>query len=433
MKDVLWIAFTFPPYGGGDGMCNRKYLEHILTYNPLEGVDVLTIKPCNSFPQYDASLLDGLEQLGVSIHRVSPGPFHRLRYTCNFIRTTGSRLRAAVRKIVVFLSNTLWVLPALAWLVKKRILGGRAHYKGIYTWVDPLPSLIVGGAAKLLFRAKWVVEYGDPWGLKPATLNRSGFMRTVGRAIEGNILRITDTVITKTDAASKQYPKLYPNVPPDRFITLYGGVDLDAYEAATAMPLEEAFVICHTGLVYADSVDPEPFFSAIRKVLDDGAAVQVVLTGDKNPTVESLVAKYQLGAQVRITGHIPFPEVISYQKSSTLLLAFSFLTPYKIPSKISQYITAGRPVLLIRELEKDTAAHFVESSRRGVAVTNDSDSIKEAISRAYALWKEGSLDKDFDLRLMESLTFDYIACEIARSLGLSSWLGKSDGMTHCQP
>ncbi len=208
LERILWIAFIFPPYGGTEGLRMGKYLQHILA-DDKTAADVLTIVPCNKFPQYDPSLMDGLNTRNLNINRVNPGFFHRLRYRWGFTDGGKGGFSATLAKLLVFLSNTLWVAPAILRLIQIRLSHGKDYYNGIYTFVDPFASLVVGAFAKLLFNGKWVVEYGDPWRIKPATLKRTALVRIVGAAIERRFLKLTNKIITRNRRCLPEVPRNY--------------------------------------------------------------------------------------------------------------------------------------------------------------------------------------------------------------------------------
>ena len=121
-------------------------------------------------------------------------------------------------------------------------------------------------------------------------------------------------------------------------MVLYGGVEWDTYDSVDPAPNSEVFLICHTGILYEDSVDPEPFFRSARDAVDEGIPIEMVFLGERSPALEDLVARYGLGNRVKMPGHRPYSEAVEYQKAAVLLLVFSCLTPYKIPSKIAQYV-----------------------------------------------------------------------------------------------
>ncbi len=417
-ENVLWIAFIFPPYGGTQGVWMRKYLECLLAV-PNTRADVLTIEPSSHFPQYDPSLTNGLDAYNLHVKRVNPGLFHRLKYVWNTEQCPQQGIRAIAAKAVSVLSSTLWVIPAALWLLKTRLRYGGRRYKGIYTFIDPFSSLIVGAFAKLLFSGSWVVEYGDPWRVKPATLKKNIIVRFTGETIERLLLRQADKVIAKTESVAQIYSSLYPGISADKFMVLYGGIEWAVYDSIKARIKSERFLICHTGILYEDSVDPEPFFRAIRGLADEGVEIDVLFLGEKSGIIEDLIKSYRLGDRIQELGHKPYLEAAAYQKSADLLLAFSCLTPYKILSKLAPYVAARKPVLVIKELKVDPSGEFVEGNRRGLAVENSPETIKEAILDVYGLWREQITESKFDLGHMESISFDYLASRISDCLGIS--------------
>jgi glycosyltransferase involved in cell wall biosynthesis len=249
-------------------------------------------------------------------------------------------------------------------------------------------------------------------------LKRNAIVRFAGETIERLLLRHADKVIAKTESVAQVYSSLYPGISPDKFLVLYGGIEWAVYDSIEACVRTDRFTICHTGILYEDSVDPEPFFRAVRELTDEGLQIEVLFLGEKAGAIEGLIQSYHLQDQMRTLGHKPYLEAAAYQKAADLLLAFSCLTPYKILSKLAQYVAARKPLLVITELDVDPSGAFVEDNRRGLSVENSPEVIKDAILLIHGLWQEGSLGSRFDLVLRESVSFDYLVSRISDCLGV---------------
>ena len=79
-----------------------------------------------------------------------------------------------------------------------------------------------------------------------------------------------------------------------------------------------------------------------------------------------------------------------------------------------------KPVLVIKEIEQDPSAEFVEIHHKGIAAANNPQSIKQALTRIYGAFVKGKLAEEFDLVPMESISFSYIASKISSNLGICS-------------
>jgi glycosyltransferase involved in cell wall biosynthesis len=397
---VLWIAYVFPPAGGTQGLRMQRYLQEITRADPSLTIDVLTIRQSAANPQYDEMLgLGAIE--GVRVHQVRPGWLHEMRYRWRLDQRSlpGGRARANAAVLsLIHLSNLGWIPWAATWIAVRGTVV-RRRYDAVYVFVDPFASLLLAMIAAVLNPgARLVMEYGDP--RIPVRRGRRSLLRAAA-VLEERTLRRSAAAIFRTQAAIRAYQARYPSVSPERFAVLYGGVDWEPYDApapAPASPGAAEFTIAYTGTLYVDSVDPEPFFRAVARVAACGVEpVRVRMVGAESPVAVSLVRDLGLGEVVSFTGHVPASQVISMQRSATLLLAFGFQVPYKISSKIAQYFAARVPILFIGEAYDDPGAELVRRYRRGVNAPNEAGAIASAILDVHGSWQRGDLGRRFDL------------------------------------
>lgn len=416
MAKFLMIAFVFPPVGGTQGVWMKGYIKEILRqrHGAIE-IDVLTIDPSRDIPQYDPGLMHGLERPEVRIIRVNPGYFHRLRYrrrSCG--RADGGRV-GCVAGAVNFLSNVAWAVPAVFHILKSRLRAVR--YDGIYVFADPIVSLAVGVIARAFHGGRMVIEYGDPWRIKPSTLKKTAAVRFAGGILESFALGRCDLIIFKTGEIITEYAKFYPHIPRERYDVLYGAVNYDEHDRLPAPPARrDRFVICHTGLIYPDSASPEPFLDGVRLLREQGVDVEVVMLGDIQPALRRLVCDRGIESSFTFAGHRPYNETLACQKASTVLMAFGFSTPFKIPSKIAQYAASRRPILLVAGSENDPSAGFVRLHGCGIAVRNTAEAICAAVANMHAMWKEGRLYGAFSTKDIPEITYSFIVSRILTGL-----------------
>jgi glycosyltransferase involved in cell wall biosynthesis len=391
VRRILWIAYVFPPVGGTEGLRMVRYLEEIVRADPQIAVDVLTVQPDTAVPQYDPALVRALPA-SVRVVRVQPGALHRLRYRFGLDGLALSRppWRRALARAVISLSNLAWIPRATCLLWKKRVCA----YVGVYIFVDPFASLLLALVARRVFRdARIVMEYGDPRlpcrsGPRP--------LLTAARYVERRAL-LCGKAIFRTHEAVQLYQSHYPAIPSSNLSVLYGGVDWEAYDAVAAGARTKEFQIVYTGTIYADSVDPSPFMEAIAEVALSGRSITVLIAGAPDPGMVRLTRVLGLENVVTFRGHVPAADLPAIQRSATLLLAFGFRNPYKLSSKLAQYVAARVPILYLAGSPSEPGAKLVAEARRGIVVPNRVTQIAEGIEAARQLWEKGEMAVRFDL------------------------------------
>lgn len=410
---ILWIAYVFPPAGGTQGVRMKRYLEEIIRAQPGAQIDVLTICQSRANPQYDTELERDLPHRA-HIYRVRPGMLHNARYGWALDRrnqVSRSRLSRSILTVSIKLSNIGWIPRAAWWLVRR----SRSTYDAIYVFVDPFGSLVLGLLAhRLNPRARLVLEYGDP---RTPTRKVSPILSGAAARVEAMALSRSSGIIFRTPAAVRAYRDRYRGLELDRFCVLYGGVDWEAYDEI-AVDAAEQFTICYTGTIYADSVDPAPFFQAVARVVArHEGSLRVLMMGAESPQVIRLVRQLGLQETVSLEGHVPIGQIAVRQRTAHLLLAFGVNCEYKISSKLAQYVAARVPVLYVSEAPDDQGAELIRRSRRGLCVANDVDAIEAALLDAWSAWQGGRLAGRFDLSRTGEYSWEQVAGGVMALLG----------------
>jgi glycosyltransferase involved in cell wall biosynthesis len=414
MRRILWIAYVFPPAGGMQGLRMQRYLQEIALAHPDTTIDVLTIQQSQANPQFDPTLAGHLPA-AVRVICVNPGILHLLRYRWHLDSRSTARhatAGAAIWLTLIRLSNLSWIPRAATWIIRS----ARRRYDAIYVFVDPFASVGLGLlAAGLNPAARLVLEFGDP--RIPVRLGYQP-LRRISARLERKALCRSAAAIFRTQAAISAYRTYYSGVPADRFTVLYGGVDWEPYDAAPDVPARPTvFSIAYTGTIYADSVDPAPFFMALARIVRSGAVIDVRIAGAPSRVITELVRDLDLDHVVRQVGHVDAKGVVAIQRTATLLLAFGCSSRYKISSKLAQYIAARTPILYVAESEAEPGAELVRQSRRGEVVRNEADAIEAAILDFRQAWECGELRDRFELSRSTEFSWQQLGGEVGSLLG----------------
>jgi glycosyltransferase involved in cell wall biosynthesis len=393
----------------------KRFVEELAANDSGLRIDVLTIRESPHLPQYDQGLSVDTPANKVRISRMWAGPIRGIQFRLGldqqFARSKSRPLRG-IGWLLVLVSNSWWLAQSVLWLLHQRWTR-RIRYDAVYVFVDPFTTLLLVIAAKWLNPdAKLVLEYGDP---RPSQFTSKSAAVAAARLLQGKALKNAHAIVVTTRAVQEMYIRDY-KIPADRFEVLYGGVDLGSYEAIPRASRTEVFTICHTGLIYQDSADPAPFFGALSDLHREGARLRVLMVGEVNDDVNRLVHSMSLDAIVTSTGHLPFKDALVYQRQASLLLAFGVRVPYKIPSKIAQYIAADVPIMLISELEDDPSADLILRLHRGRVVPNSRQEICDALWQAHQSWQLGTDPSDFNSSPTDEFSFDRLAARLHRLL-----------------
>jgi len=376
-RRILLCLYFFPPLGGPRSL---RWLNLVKALSERGWtIDVLTVRPSLHDSFYDAGLLRELPP-GIRVYRSFPGFYYSLLH---------SRKRPALG----FPKTTLEWLPF--GIRKGAQLSRSRKYDILISSALPFVGHLIGYFLKRRMRIPWVVDYGDPLSFNPTT---SSLKRLVGRWFERRILRRADGLIAAAEGMRGDFLAHFPFLKGISTRAIPSGIpgEIDHVQAAD---FGDRFVITYAGSFYKVTREPYPFFRALQALIRDKevrSRLSVLIAGSVEPAYLEAVRKLQIQDSVQFLGRIPFQEVMSILKGSTVILYIGSLWSHRhFQYKIFEYAASGRPIIAIRQADTDLGAAFIEEKNLGWVVSNDPENIARAIAELFDLWKQGSLDRSF--------------------------------------
>lgn len=244
----------------------------------------------------------------------------------------------------------------------------------------------------------WVVDFRDP--MVSAGYPENRLQRYVWNKLEGKVVRQAAACIFTSQRAALTYAQRYPEIA-QKCRVIENGFDEDVFEAAKPKRLgiaDDCLLMLHSGLIYPKDRNPSHFFAAVQLLMASGQLDRnKILIRFRAPQhgdeVRAFAAQYGLEDIVDIKPIISYQEAISEMMAADALIVFQGSNfNAQIPAKIYEYIRAQRPVLAFLDPTGDTAAQlnqFKESVFQ--ANINSTDSIRSAL----LAWLDG----------LQSLTF----------------------------
>jgi len=408
LQRVALVAYEFPPVQSGQAI-RWYYLANGLA---AAGVEVDVVAP--DFPGLPPS--EGPFHPRVRIERTFAGPFVGLSNRLA-ARVRGSRGRVAVpgpgargkdgargeglagkayragRKI---LNNVLYPdvrsewYPFAARRLYRVLRAGKhdcivaSHEPG----VDAFLALRAGRRHGLPV----VLDLGDPFvtPLAPA------WRRRLDALVERRLCSACAAVVVTCEAMRAHLAAA--GLPPDRIHVVPQG----APQAGPGISLEQAvgeenatlvrsrFTLVFTGTFYRGFRSPEALVRAVARM--PGDEVLLAVAGQNDPW-HGLLAS--LGRRVLDLGGLPHRSCLALQRAAAVLVNVGNSQPEQVPGKLYEYLGAGRPILHLGS--DDAGARLLSALRRGLASANEPDPAAEALAGLLTQWREGSLDRGFDL------------------------------------
>lgn len=283
-----------------------------------------------------------------------------------------------------------WLLLGLA-MAKK--ITWKNHYDLIISSAMPFTDHILAYFVKKWTAIPWIADYGDPLAFNPIS-PKIKWEHLGDKWIESKLLKAVDCTIVTTDETKKGFIEYYPFLKKGQIAVIPQGYSPEEFKVIQP-ELGNKFRVVYTGIFYDDVREPYTFFDAIKHLKD--IELEVIVAGNILPHYIKAAEQNNLKERITFLGHQPHKRAIALQKGADLLLLLSNKSPYQLPGKIFEYFAASCPILTIQVSKKDIAARLVRKYNRGIIVPNEPKAIASAIKEVYGLWREGELERQFNL------------------------------------
>lgn len=385
MKRVLFLAYNFPPMGGGGVQRTLKFVKYL----PRFGWEPVVI--CADDRAYWArdETLTGEIPPEIVIKRRRPmGPGHI--FTILGKLTSRGFARRVFDNIFVPDDRILWALTSVFTAIR---LIKRLDIDLIYSTSPPHSTHIGAGIIKRLTGLPWVADFRDPWTGNFRYNPNSPQIRKLHKKKERKILNSADRVICITESVKNKYISDF-GISPDRLVTIYNGFDPDDFdkEPVRDKEIEDRIVITHSGSFYG-TYFPKDTFPPLSKVINDYPSlkgrVEVRFIGVMDSEIQDAISDTFKGNAVFL-GYVAHKEAIRTISRSDINLITLPMTgdvSYIVTGKLFEYLAAKRPILAV--VPPGEAARLITEARAGIVVhENDPEKLSDALYRAILELKD---------------------------------------------
>ncbi|MFH1305218.1 MAG: hypothetical protein ABIH74_02305 [Candidatus Omnitrophota bacterium] len=292
---------------------------------------------------------------------------------------------------------------------KAREIIAQEKIDAFYTMCMPVSLHIVGLLLKKSTKLPWLAEFRDAWVKNPNRFDgEAGF---VHKYLEKQVVRSCDKVVWNygVQIPPQYFESTYQDQPKSKFEQLpspgFDGFYFEKY--ASIKPIEfDRFTITYAGNFYK-ALTPEAFFKGLKLFIDENKVgvedMRVNFFGDWSTEFSDDLKKLGLTGFVRYLGKISYEECLKHLLGSSvnlLIIRRASGDELNVPSKMTDYIFAGKPILTIAKQSWE-AAKYVRNNRLGVVADPDNNKeIADAIRHLYSSYKNGDKssfppDRDF--------------------------------------
>ena len=412
-KRLLFIAYLFPPSGGGGVQRSVKFAKYLPIFHWIP--HVLTVK--EPFDYYlDSSLEKDVTGEAV-IHRTFA--IEPMKWVRKFLKRKtdkafhSNRVEQAVKKKSVKPSFLVWLKTMLLvpdneilWLPFAVWQGWRVIRKEkidlIFSTASPFTDHLIGFILSRLTGLPWTADFRDFW-VDRANFPASRWRRFIDRKLERLVLKHASHVITATSLIARRFKEIHSQ---QHYTVITNGYDDEDFEPCNRIrPVNNYFRITYTGIFNREQ-NPSNFFLAYRQFLEqreeEGKRIKLRLVGqlDNPGDFENYHFLKQLGIDpyVEIVSYLPHDQVVREMCEATVLMLLIGEYPHNeavMTGKIFEYLRSGRPILAVVPPD-GVAAEVILQTNSGIVVPNNCVSeIVRGISVLYDLFLQGALDTKF--------------------------------------
>lgn len=235
----------------------------------------------------------------------------------------------------------------------------------------------------------WVVDFRDP--MVSAGYPADGWQRRIWSTLERRVMQQATMCVFTTQRAACAYAQRYPAMA-QKCQVIENGFEEEIFETVQPHRLDipaDSLLMLHSGLIYPKDRNPSQFFAAVQSLLATGQLDRDKLrirfrAPQHGAEVSAFAAQYGLQDVVEVAPPIPYQEAIAEMMGADALIVFQGSAfNAQIPAKIYEYIRAQRPVLALLDPAGDTAAQL-EQFKEAVFQANIDN--EESIASCLLTW-----------------------------------------------
>lgn len=423
-KNILYIAYYFPPLAGSGVQRTLKFIKYLPMYNKYPVV--VTVKEGHNFA-YDEEMIKEVPD-SVKVYRSNSGESLWLRKqieNANKVILSIKKRRNLKNKneIIIEKNNNKkekdltsditikdkifkyleynYYIPdtKVRWYknavkdVFGRVLKNE-EIDLIFSTSAPYTDHLIALEIKKKTNKPWVVDLRDPWVGNKFIYDRYDEKRKAKeRELEAEVIKYADKVINVTEDITNMYIERYPEYK-EKFITITNGFDIS--DKVEENIKSKKFIINYSGIV-VDGQSPEIFLKAVEElILTNSNFKEDLLVNFTGSIIDKYIYLFEnenIKDNIKINGYKPHDIVLKEMKESSinlLILPDTEESKGIYSGKIFDYILSEKPILGIMPLG-GVASELINSKKIGIAVEyNDLDAIRNFIEETYVSWKNGT-------------------------------------------
>jgi glycosyltransferase involved in cell wall biosynthesis len=381
MRRLLAINWEMPPLSGPRAVQVSRTLKHLVPLGWRSSV--VCFGPRSGRYNQDGQLAARLsEPAGVVLVHV---------------RSAEERLffRALWRVAPPFkqLPDEKWVWIRAATRAAVR-LAAQQRFAALVSFAQPWSDHLIGLRVQRATGLPWVAHFSDPWVVSPYVKGWA-WQRRIWQRMEADIVQHADALVFVNAQTANRTMERYPESLRVKVHVVPHGVDW----AESVPPLPRVagapLTIVHTGRFYDGIRTPEPLLRALSRLAAGrplARELRLVFVGTDVPAYRRLASALGLDDVVEFCGRLSFADSARRAAAADVLLVIDApaVENLFLPSKLIEYLPAGKPILALTPLRGPTA-DLIRSLGYLMTPPDDEEGIAAAVGTLLDAHRENRL------------------------------------------
>lgn len=246
-------------------------------------------------------------------------------------------------------------LPCLPHALRtaRRLVRDHPDIEAIMVNANPFGAMLVGARLAAETGLPLVHDLRDPWSVcELQDARRTAWARWACRRMERYAFRRAARIILNTENARDDYRAAYPDLPPERFVTIRNHHDRDLLEleSGPSHPPRQHFELLFFG-GFRRFLEGETAFAllAALKARGLGDRVRLGVTGDIPESSWRLAERTGVEDMLQSRPFVPLTQAAQALEAPDVLLALGQRSRQRIVAKLYDYATTRRPVLVLSD------------------------------------------------------------------------------------
>lgn len=396
-KNILIIAGHFPPASTSTSIRVTNIAKYL--YKKGWAINVLTTNEERATFRsiYDKTLINKLNK-NINIYRSFGGiiSYFFSKVKKEHTKHTLENLREKTKK---YLIPDAWIEWAPFAFIKLLKIIYKHKINIIISLSYPFTSHLIGYFAHFLAKVKWITDFGDPWCYSPE-FKHVGISKIINKKLEKIIFKTANLITVTTNETAKLYKCVYPSID-KKIVVIPMGYDEDDFSKKIIQRFDK-FTLLHAGSIYKPHRNPIPLFEAFSILKKNYPYIykniQLIHLGYIEEDFVRILKKMDIIEEtVFLYNWVPFEESLNWMLRCDILLLFGNIGGIQIPGKIYSYFRACKPILMLKEIEKDPVAQMILNVNRGVSISNNTKDIVKTLLQLYDINSKKQISSRFNL------------------------------------